>query len=214
MSTSNRALTTLFAAWSVSFLACDSPDLEVRSTPGVLTDLQTGRQVMLENGDGETLVTNLATGERMIVPGELAGTMTDDDFTEMLAARGDDGEVEFDLDLALAPGQHGTPYYAPFNFTSDAWLSSTSSKAGPSSITATVTAKTGSKTGTGITVELRRSILGNDVNYGKKDMWLTPSMSEPTKFTWPTGNIAGNYYIRIDKNGWNNSAKIEGGVSF
>ncbi len=40
----------------------------------------------------------------MIVPGELAGTMTDDDYTEMLAARGDDGAR--DLNLALAPGPH------------------------------------------------------------------------------------------------------------
>lgn len=138
----------------------------------------------------------------------------DEDFTEMLAAWGDD-DVDF-LDVALTPPPQGSPRaFFPFDFTSDAWLSNTTPKTSPKSVTAKVNAKTGAWEGTTITVELRRSVWGNDVNYGKQDMVLQGNAPlKEQSFTWQTGNVTGNYYIRIDKKGWNNKARIDGNVSF
>lgn len=61
-----------------------SHPLTVASQQAIVTDLETGRRVLLEdNGEG-TRITDLATGESIIVAGQFAGDMTDEDYTELM----------------------------------------------------------------------------------------------------------------------------------
>src|SRR5882724_53417 len=63
-----------------------NPDFELADGHSIVTDRESGRSVLLENQDGFTIVTDTETGESITVRGMLAGSLSDDGYTEMMKA--------------------------------------------------------------------------------------------------------------------------------
>lgn len=61
-----------------------STSILAESKISYVKDSVSGQQVKLENLDGQTRVTNVKTGESIVVTGELAGVLTDKQYTKML----------------------------------------------------------------------------------------------------------------------------------
>jgi hypothetical protein len=53
----------------------------------LVTDKATGRSVILESKDGKTIVTDIESGESIVVAGMLAGAISDDDYTHMMGVK-------------------------------------------------------------------------------------------------------------------------------
>jgi len=53
----------------------------------MVTDKATGRSVILESKEGKTIVTDIESGESIIVAGMLAGSISDDDYTNMMGLK-------------------------------------------------------------------------------------------------------------------------------
>jgi hypothetical protein len=75
-----------FIAVLVNLVALSACDTEVEEGASLLTDLETGEQVMLKNDGENTLVTNVSTGETIVTKGNLAGTLSDEEYTAMAIA--------------------------------------------------------------------------------------------------------------------------------
>jgi len=206
-------LATTLAA-TLPLLGCDGGEDEVDAKNGtILTDLNTGEQVVLKNIDGRTLITSITSGETKVVPGELEGTLTDEEYTELAQEERDEHEslTAEGLSLSAQPTDPDAAIEQSFSFTTSEWLSWTQYKSNVYTVTANIkNAYTANPFGGSIYVELKKDVLGIDPSYGKKVMNLMTSASPKSlSFSWSVNGTSGDFYIRITRVG-GGSSKITG----
>lgn len=164
----------------------------------ILVDQETGRSISLENQDGKTLVTDLETGESLVVLGELAGDMTDDEYTTMMNRKREINRVrtlqgEFVNSLPQALTKSGT-----FSISGGTNGKETSRYSlSPKTAKVTITGTSSRPGGDYVKVTLLRYIpFWFDIDYGTNYFPVTKAGKTSTQ-SWSIDK--GTYYLRINK---------------
>lgn len=71
----------------------------------MVTDRATGRSVLLESRGGKTVVTDVETGDSIVVDGMLAEQMSDDEYTEMMSIKRQLAETTLEPEVKTFEGK-------------------------------------------------------------------------------------------------------------
>jgi hypothetical protein len=174
------------------------------SSAVTLTDLDTGRQITMEDSGDSTIITDLETGESIEVEGNLAGTMTDEEYTALMRGKRtaeEAGSAATSPDgLADAPDKEPMALWGTGSFSIHTSFETPKYKKTDSTypVKTILTATTYNPSGDAIRIELFRSVpFWFDYPYGLKDYWLSPQGVNTA--TWSSATPSADYYVRISK---------------
>lgn len=196
-----------FIAVLVNLVALSACDTEVEEGASLLTDLETGEQVMLKNDGENTLVTNVSTGETIVTKGNLAGTLSDEEYTAMAIADREAPNTAtkvLDLEVANRPGvSPALSGNCQFSIKSSLTCKNRT-KTGTKSVWTYIVASTYYVASEPIWIELWRDVPWSVFNeyYGKAYYTVQPGKTTYEHTNWKAATASGEYFVKVVKD-WN-----------
>jgi hypothetical protein len=165
-----------------------------------VTDLDTGRAILLEAQNGKTLVTDWESGETLVVEGTWAAQMTDESYTDMMRRKRDVAAQRraswmrwntINRKAVIGSGNYSVS-------GGDGGWDSPSYAAGAGTLRVNISGTCSRPSGDYVNVTVWRSIsFWLDSSYGTKAYFVDSNGETATK-NWSL-DVSGNYYLEFDK---------------
>lgn len=186
--------------FALMLFACTSPTLG--SGENLVTDEDTGRQVILNNVGDKTRITDVESGDFIDVDGNIADTMNDAQYTGLMRDKrasgdGQQSETPPSVGTDTYPLQSGPQPYSISSF----YETPKYYKSGTTAVRTTVTALSYFPNGDAVRVELRRVVpYWFDTSYGTYAFQAGKYYATSQNLTWGGATAsAAYYYLRITK---------------